>query len=200
MIKKIDSIRNFGIYKNFSWNSSSGIKDFNHKNLFYGWNYSGKTTLSRIFSSLRDKEIHDSYANGTFKISTDSGTYDSSNLESFPYDLLIFNSDYIKDNLNFSINGNDNSDSKTIFFEVGDNAKYETKIIELQNKIDSISGTDTLIGKKIKFQDDIDAFEIYDSSYSGKFTVLAKEIKDEHFLSLINFTKANVKNIINNKM
>ncbi len=198
MIKKIDSIRNFGIYKNFSWNSSSGIKDFNHKNLFYGWNYSGKTTLSRIFSSLRDKKIHDSYANGTFKISTDSGTYDSSNLESFPYDLLIFNSDYIKDNLNFSINGNDNSDSKTIFFEVGDNAKYETKIIELQNKIDSISGTDTLIGKKIKFQDDIDAFEIYDSSYSGKFTVLAKEIKDEHFLSLINFTKANVKNIINN--
>lgn len=198
MIKKIDSIRNFGIYKNFSWNSSGGIKDFNHKNLFYGWNYSGKTTLSRIFSSLRDKKIHDSYANGTFKISTDSGTYDSSNLESFPYDLLIFNSDYIKDNLNFSINGNDNSDSKTIFFEVGDNAKYETKIIELQNKIDSISGTDTLIGKKIKFQDDIDAFEIYDSSYSGKFTVLAKEIKDEHFLSLINFTKANVKNIINN--
>lgn len=147
---------------------------------------------------MRDKKIHDSYANGTFKISTDSGTYDSSNLESFPYDLLIFNSDYIKDNLNFSINGNDNSDSKTIFFEVGDNAKYETKIIELQNKIDSISGTDTLIGKKIKFQDDIDAFEIYDSSYSGKFTVLAKEIKDEHFLSLINFTKANVKNIINN--
>lgn len=198
MIKKIDYIRNFGIYKNFSWTSSNRIKDFNYKNIFYGWNYSGKTTLSRIFSSLRDKKIHDSYTSGAFKVSTDGGIYDSSNLESFPYEVLVFNSDYIKDNLNFSMHGNDSSDSKTIFFEVGDNAKYETKIIELQNKIDSINGTDIIRGKKIKFKNDIEGFEIYDNSYSGKFTAVAKEIKDEHFLSLINFTKANVKSIINN--
>ncbi len=197
MIKRIDFIRNFGIYKNFSWASSNGIKDFNYKNIFYGWNYSGKTTLSRIFSSLRDKKIHDSYTNGTFKVSTDDGIYDSSNLSSFPYDILVFNSDYIKDNLNFSLHGSDSSESRTILFEVGDNAKYETKIIELQNKIDSINGTDIIKGKKLRFKSDIEEFEIYDGSYLGKFTVLAKEIKDEHFLSLINFTKANVKNIIN---
>lgn len=148
MIKKIDSIRNFGIYKNFSWTSPNGIKDFNHKNLFYGWNYSGKTTLSRIFSSLRDKKIHDSYTSGTFKVSTDISIYDSSNLESFPYDIIVFNSDYIQDNLNFSFHGNNSSDSKTILFEVGDNAKYETKIIELQGKVNSINGTDVILGKK----------------------------------------------------
>ncbi|MCT3806474.1 AAA family ATPase [Elizabethkingia anophelis] len=197
MIKKIDSIRNFGIYKNFSWTSPSGIKDFNYKNLFYGWNYSGKTTLSRIFSSLRDKKIHDSYTNGTFKVSTDNnGIYDSSNLESFPYDILVFNSDYIQDNLNFSIHVNNSSDSKTILFEVGNNAKYETKIIELQGKVDSIKGTDVILGKKIKFQSDIDEFEIYDKGYTGKFTLISKEIQDEHFLSLIRFTKTNLKPII----
>ena len=32
--------------------------------------------------------------------------------------------DYIKDNLNFSFHKNDISDSKTILFEVGDNAKW----------------------------------------------------------------------------
>lgn len=66
MITKIESIRNFGIYKNFTWSESPNIRDFNYKNLFYGWNYSGKTTLSRIFSSLRDKTIHESYDTGYF--------------------------------------------------------------------------------------------------------------------------------------
>lgn len=196
MIKKIDSIRDFGIYKKFAWTSSNAIKDFNSKNLFYGWNYSGKTTLSRIFSSLRDKNIHDSYKGGAFKVSTDNGVYDSSNLESFPYDILVFNSDYIQDNLNFSIHENNSSDSKTILFEVGDNAKYEAKIIELQDEIDSINGTEVIIGKKIKFQSDIDEFEIYDRGYTGKFTLISKEIQDEHFLSLIRFTKTNLKPII----
>ena len=198
MINKIESINNFGIYKNFSWASSAQIKDFNLKNLFYGWNYSGKTTLSRIFSSLRDKKIHASYNKGAFKIITNKGTYDSSNLEKFPYEILVFNSDYIKDNLNFSLHEDAITGSKTIFFEVGDNAKYEAKIQELKRIIDEINGTDSIVGKKSKFQNDIDAFEIYDKSTSGKFTILAREIKDEHFLSLINFTKANLKPVINN--
>lgn len=68
MINKIESIRDFGIYKSFSWNSATGLKNFNHKNLIYGWNYSGKTTLSRIFSSLRDKKMHGSYDRSFFKV------------------------------------------------------------------------------------------------------------------------------------
>lgn len=196
MITKIDQIKDFGIYMNFNWTSSTRIKDFNSKNLFYGWNYSGKTTLSRIFSSLRDKQVHSSYLKGNFKITTANGTFESSNLENFPYEILVFNSDYIKDNLNFSIHENTSSDSKTILFEVGDNAKYETKIIELQGKVDSINGTDIILGKKIKFQSDIDEFEIYDKGYTGKFTLISKEIQDEHFLSLIRFTKTNLKPII----
>ena len=75
-------------------------------------------------------------------------------------------------------------------------AKYEFKINELKNKIDLINGNDTVIGEKAKFKIDIVEFENYDKSYSGKFTILAKEIKDDHFISLINFTKANLKPII----
>ncbi|MCC9065976.1 AAA family ATPase [Flavobacterium piscisymbiosum] len=196
MIKKIEHIKDFGIYKNFFWVSSTEIKDFNLKNLFYGWNYSGKTTLSRIFSSLRDKQVHDSYVKGSFRIVTDAGTFDSSNLQHFPYDVLVFNSDYIKDNLSFSFNDNNITDSKTIFFEVGDNAKYEKILSELRTEISEINGTDILIGKKARFLNEIDEFDIYDKASSGKFTTLAREIKDDHFLSLINFTKANLKPIV----
>lgn len=196
MINKIESIRDFGIYKSFSWNSATGLKNFNHKNLIYGWNYSGKTTLSRIFSSLRDKKMHGSYDRSFFKINTTAGDFDSNSLQNFPFNILVFNSDYIKDNLNFSIHKDEISESKTILFEVGDNAKYEEKIIEFKNKIDLINGTETIIGKKDPYLKIVDDFEIYDRANTGKFTLFAKEIKIDHFGSEIDFTKANLKPIV----
>lgn len=196
MITKIDSINEFGSYKSFNWSNSKGIKDFNKKNLFYGWNYSGKTTLSRIFSSLRDKTLNNNYDTGYFKIKTESGDFESSNMELFPYSILVFNSDYIKENLGFSFHKDSISESKTILFEVGDNAKFQTKIDELKNQIDLINGTEIIEGKKIKYLKAIDEFDEYDRPNSGKFTALAREIKDEHFISLINFTKANLKPIL----
>jgi len=196
MINRIENIKDFGVYKNFSWNSATGLKNFNHKNLFYGWNYSGKTTLSRIFSSLRDKKIHNSYDKSFFKVNTSVGDFDSNTLENFPFEILVFNSDYIKDNLNFSIHKDEISESKTILFEVGDNAKYEEKIIQFKNKIDLINGTETTVGKKSPYLKTIDDFEIYDRSTTGKFTYFAKEIKIDHFGSEIDFTKANLKPIV----
>lgn len=197
MIEKIEQIKDFGIYKDFNWTSSQNIKDFNLKNLFYGWNYSGKTTLSRIFTSLRDKKIHDSYQNGSFKLKTKEGDFFSNNLVDFPYDILVFNSDYINDNLNFSTHKDLSSDSNTILFEVGDNANYEAKIIQLKSLIESINGSETLKGKKFDFLKSIDEFEVYDRANSGHFTVLAKKILNEDFLSLINFTKTQLKPIVN---
>jgi wobble nucleotide-excising tRNase len=196
MIIHIEQINDFGIYKNFNWSSSPGIKDFSKKNIFYGWNYSGKTTLSRIFSTLREKELQEGFEKSYFKVKTTNGDFDTKNLDEFPFEVLVFNSDYINDNLNFSHHINHISNSKTILFEVGDNAIYETKIQKIRNEIDQINGTETLKSKKLKFQSYINDFEVYDKSTNGKFTIFAKEIKDEHFISLINFTKANLKSII----
>lgn len=197
MIEKIEQIKDFGIYKDFNWATSPNIKDFNSKNIFYGWNYSGKTTLSRIFSSLRDKKLHESYQNGSFKVKTKENSFTSNNLDIFPYDILVFNSDYINDNLNFSTHKDLTSDSKTILFEVGENAIYETKIIQLKSQIESINGSETLKGKKFNFFKSIDEFEVYDRVNTGHFTVLAKKILNEDFLSLITFTKTQLKPIVN---
>ena len=196
MIKRIENIRNFGVYKSFSWNTHTGLKDFSLKNLIYGWNYSGKTTISRIFSSMRDKQMHEGYRMSFFKVNTSAGEFDSNSLQNFPFEILVFNSDYIKDNLNFSIHKDETSESKTILFEVGDNAKYTEKIIDLQNKINLIVGTESIIGKKSPYLSTIEEFEIYDRSTTGKFTNFAKEIKIEHFGSEIDFTKANLKPIV----
>jgi wobble nucleotide-excising tRNase len=188
MINKIESISNFGIYKNFDWDTHPSLGNFNVKNIIYGWNYSGKTTFSRVFSSLRDRAIYKDFPNGDFKIVTNNGIFTKSNITSFPYDVLVFNSDYIKENLKWDFDDEINA----IFFEVGDDAKNSLKIEELENQILAIEGSETIIGSKAKYKEDINEYELFESSL---FSSEAKKIKDEHFISLINFTKANVRAI-----
>ena len=48
MIKKLKKIKNFGVFSNYTCNSD--LRDFEEKNIIYGWNYSGKTTVSRLIS------------------------------------------------------------------------------------------------------------------------------------------------------
>ena len=188
MINKIEYLKDFGIYKNFNWNSISSIEDFKYKNIIYGWNYSGKTTFSRIFSSLRDKEIFKDFNNGDFKIITTNGNYDKTNLTQFPYKVLVFNSDYIKENLKWDFDEEINA----IYFEVGDNAKHTKRIEDLATLIIEIVGSDKVVGKRNKFQDSLNEYNIFEDSL---FSIEAKKIKDEHFISLINFTKADVRKI-----
>jgi wobble nucleotide-excising tRNase len=53
MIKSIQRLRKFGVFEDFS--KTAGLSDFLDKNIIYGWNYSGKTTLSRLFAMLGSK-------------------------------------------------------------------------------------------------------------------------------------------------
>ena len=48
MFTKID-IKKFGLYKDFKW---AGLPELSRVNIIYGRNYSGKTTLSRIFDGV----------------------------------------------------------------------------------------------------------------------------------------------------
>ena len=54
MFKKILNINNMGVFNDFDWDNSvrdkgNNIVEFKKVNILYGRNYSGKTTLSRIF-------------------------------------------------------------------------------------------------------------------------------------------------------
>ena len=53
MLNAIEKIKKLGTYRDYI--KSADFNEFSIKNLIYGWNYSGKTTLSRIFSSLENK-------------------------------------------------------------------------------------------------------------------------------------------------
>lgn len=91
LINRINHIKNFGSFVDFNWSS---IRDFGRVNLFFGWNYSGKTTLSRIFSSFESCVNY--HEESEFSISLDGMGADESNLES----CQIIDTDFIARNIN----------------------------------------------------------------------------------------------------
>lgn len=68
MILKINKLKRFGIYQDYTWGP---IDDFKKKNLIYGWNYSGKTTLSKLFQVLEVKDKKMNFVGSEFEITID---------------------------------------------------------------------------------------------------------------------------------
>ena len=96
MITKISQIKGFGVYQNFRWGPD--LKDFSSFNLIYGWNYAGKTTLSRIFRSIELRKLHQVDPGTVFEFEDDaSNVYDQSFARTA--NIKVFNSDYVSENI-----------------------------------------------------------------------------------------------------
>lgn len=186
MIKKIQSVKNFGVYKNFTWRDTP---NFNEKNIFYGWNYSGKTTLSRIFSSLKNKELHPHFQEGEFKIVlSDDSILTHENVATSDLNVIVFNSEYIRENLKWDIDTSING----ITFDVGENIAVREEIENNLAKINSINGNETYKGRKGPYLKIVTDFLEYGEK---KFSAEAKSIKNNSFNSLIEFDKRHFEKI-----
>jgi wobble nucleotide-excising tRNase len=77
-------------------------------NIFYGRNYSGKTTLSRIIRALETGNISDKYENPQFEICLqDIADTTQNNLTAHGKKIRVFNEDFVKDNLRFIVNSDE---------------------------------------------------------------------------------------------
>ncbi len=140
MIKKIKKIENFGIYKNFNWDSSirddgNNIQEFKKLNIFYGRNYSGKTTLSRIIRAFETKEIPHEYIDSCFEIETDTRNYIQSELQDLNLNIRVYNKDFVDHNLSFLKNEGEEINSFAILGEK--NIEIEREIELNLNKLGS---------------------------------------------------------------
>lgn len=127
MIKKI-LINKLGRFNNFNFN---GVDDFKRFNVLYGWNYSGKTTLSRAFMVFDNKKIPEHYDDGfDFILEKTDGSNLNPNTETDRNSLQtkVFNSDYVEENLFFKDTGASN------ILVLADNAQ------ETMNKIEQLTG------------------------------------------------------------
>ncbi len=184
MIKRISSVKNFGIYTDFKWDADT--PDFNDKNIIYGWNYSGKTTLSRLFKILANKdELDEEYKSIEFSVRLENGIdiTDANQIEN-SLDIVVFNSDFIKDNLHF-----DSVDPKIkgILFDIGEESvDTREKLNDVQVQINEIS---EWLKQNHQYVDNFLKFETL-------FTEEARKIKNEYFESSIEFNKGHFKRIL----
>lgn len=187
MIKRIQSLKNFGVYKNYK--HSGTLQEFSDKNIIYGWNYSGKTTLSRLFSFLENKQINtEEYPDIEFEIILNDNTkINHSNIEAFPFIVRVFNSDFIKENLRFDT---DDKKMKAITFDIGENAHLRPLIVANETYIEKVN---KIISTNSKF---IKEFNLFTDS---KFSKQAKIIKNDYFNSLIEFNKSHLEKLIDTK-
>ncbi len=138
MISKISKLKNFGIFHDFSWGPN--ISEFKKFNLIYGWNRSGKTTISRIFASCEKKILYDREKfkqypeEGIFEISTTDGSkIKSTSIENNLLHIKVFNKDFIDDNIAF---GSSNT-CKPIIYVSEEDIESKRKLEQLKkNKID----------------------------------------------------------------
>lgn len=138
MINKIKSI-NCASYKNYTWENS--LENFKNINIFYGYNGAGKTMLSRIMRCFEQQKLNQDYEEMTFEIEFDGNKFSQDDIQSANLPLVVYNKDFINDNLRFLINGKKDGSIKSFSSMVmgEDNSKIFEEIEKLQNKLGEIS-------------------------------------------------------------
>ncbi len=134
MIERIDFLKDFGLFRNFTGDASSGVPAFKRYNLLYGWNYSGKTTFSRVFQALEKKSLPKDYTEASFKISFDNGTKLNSSILSSPPTVRVFNRDFV--NANFR----EEHTVPAVFIVGEESAALKARLIQLQERRSRIDG------------------------------------------------------------
>lgn len=105
-------MKDVGIFKDFKWDRyNNNLREFKNVNLIYGWNASGKTTLSRIFACLEKGHP------GKLKLSENSECIiefrDNNHLTSLPLSngntpgslsnkVRVFNEDFVEENIEWT--------------------------------------------------------------------------------------------------
>ncbi len=138
MIQKIKSIASFGVFKGFVWDScvldpEGKVQEFKKLNIFYGRNYSGKTSLSRIFRAMETKKLPEKIENPDFCISFDDNTkITQDSLADNKAVIRVFNEDFVRENLRFINNPEDGVEPFAVLGEKNNTLEAEIKALEME--------------------------------------------------------------------
>jgi len=100
-IKRISRLRNCGIFRDFAWPDS--LPEFGKFNLIYGWNGTGKTTISNL---LRDLELRRVPATGEVALRINEQDVRGEEFPETNFSIKVFNRPFVNENI-FSTSGAD---------------------------------------------------------------------------------------------
>lgn len=182
MINKIRFLKNLAVFKDFNWDAevtskNKEVLEFKKVNIIYGRNYSGKTTLSRVFRAMETGVISDKYENPECCVCvTENDDVIQTNFTSHNKVIRVFNDDFIKYNLKF-INNSD-EDVQPFAILGGDNNVIEEQIKVLKEKLGSNEeGNETALYKDLKTLETI--FNTANLTYSLAETTLGTQLSNK---------------------
>lgn len=144
MINQID-IASFGSFQGLEWkktvrDSGKNVKPFQRLNIIYGRNYSGKTTLSRVFRSLETRKLPLNYVGSSFTVHGEKGNIAHTGLAGHSYDVRVYNRDFVTDNLGFLVNQEIGGVIKTFAIVGEKNKEIDEAIAAIEAKLGSVEG------------------------------------------------------------
>lgn len=158
-IKSINKIKNLHVFSDYS--RQRDLPALRQLNLIYGFNGTGKTTLTYIFRSLSSGEICQKIdQNVEFEIELDSGSLitEKSALDHFKDKVMVFNEDFIEENLSWK-----NGTAKPVFF-IG------------QQQIETIKKLDEKQAQYSQCRTQLEAFSKEFESHERQFSVIKRNI------------------------
>ena len=187
MLRRFKSLSGLGGLDKLDWLG----KDFSTHSLVYGWNGTGKTTLSNILYCLENKEICiDDFDTVQFKLDTQSaGTVTHKDISSNTLKLRVFNEQFINANVHF-----DGTGSNPIVMIGDSNIKLLEEIESDTKKLESDKGV--LLELQEERKKAVDTEEIL-SNAARKWRQIATDLSatgDKYFGSSFKITQ--VKNLL----
>lgn len=94
VVSRVTSLTNRGIFRNYRW--PADLDEFGRYNLIYGWNGTGKTTLSRVFQDL---ELRNQLSPDTVRLSVDGSLIDGVSFRDSELPVRVFNRNLIDETI-----------------------------------------------------------------------------------------------------
>ena len=187
-IEKIRKISNLGVFISFEWDSSVLYKNttpgkFSDINIIYGRNYSGKTTLSRLFRSLEKEELFPEFSNSQFEVCLDDGSVISqASIKSPVFPIRVYNSDFRLENLSF-LNDTSKEGNIKAFAVLGeDNVNLSTEIENLRKELgEFLQGNES--GLYLKRKNALELFKAAEKRYEIENKYLERKKREKATLA-----------------
>ena len=151
-ITQISRLRDCGVYQNFSW--PRDLPEFGRYNLIYGWNATGKTTLSRLFRNL---QLRQKNSMGEVVLKVDGNRVHGKDFQDCNCHIRVFNRDFIDENV-FSTEGRD---IPRILFLGKDRIEKQQKLESLKKCYEKTQSRETAARAAKQFADkNFDQFSV----------------------------------------
>lgn len=156
IINKITKIKNTGILQDFNWSNlkipagDTRDLDFKKINLIFGWNGTGKTSLSRVFRNFELGKVCkklEKYRNSEYEIELADGSKLSHLDLDSKKNIRVFNKDFIEENI-FQDIEQDGSNVKPIYYLGDKKIELTQERKEKDKKQKDLDDTKTDLGEK----------------------------------------------------